>query len=203
MTLPLSLTEMSDERFRRPFPVVLSPHRPQWKEKCARKKTALKAAPVLTTIVRIYPIDSTDADGSAVRPTLHILTEIDPATGLSCPSSGLYRTGYLYTEQPVNTSSHRIYKKRYLLQGFRRQAFHLHERCPGDRDRLYFYGYPADCPAIAEMYENLKGVLKNRFEYDRNGYTGAKTGFTKAATVNTGPSMVGKYIPLFRTPEKS
>ena len=72
--------------------------------------------------------------------------------------------------------------KGYTEQGFAKRVFHLHLRIKGDNDELYFRDYLREYEKIAKEYESLKLSLWKEFEYNRDGYTNAKTDFIKKYT---------------------
>lgn len=55
----------------------------------------------------------------------------------------------------------------------------MHLRHCGDNDELYFRDYLIEHPDIAREYEKLKLNLWKEYEYNRDGYTNAKTEFIK------------------------
>lgn len=55
----------------------------------------------------------------------------------------------------------------------------MHLRHCSDNDELYFRDYLIEHPDIAREYEKLKLNLWKEYEYNRDGYTNAKTEFIK------------------------
>ena len=60
--------------------------------------------------------------------------------------------------------------------------FHLHLRRGNDGDEIYFRDYLNARPDIASLYESLKLGLAQKYKYDRDAYTDAKTEFIKKYT---------------------
>ena len=83
------------------------------------------------------------------------------------------------------------FNKEYTESGFAERVFHLHLRYAGDNDELYFRDYLREHPGIAKEYEQLKLLLRKRFEHDRDGYTDAKSEFIKRYTAEA-KSLYGK-----------
>jgi GrpB-like predicted nucleotidyltransferase (UPF0157 family) len=81
----------------------------------------------------------------------------------------------------------------YTEDGFAEEVFHVHLRCSGDNDELYFRDYLREHPQIAREYEALKLGLWRRFEHDRDGYTEAKTEFARKWTDEVKEDYEGRY----------
>ena len=75
-----------------------------------------------------------------------------------------------------------MFMKGYTSEGFQGQEYHVHVRYSGDWDELYFRDYLVLHPCFAEEYGNLKIQLKEKYQYDREGYTQGKTEFIKKIT---------------------
>jgi len=88
-----------------------------------------------------------------------------------------------------------MFLKGYTPDGFKDQAYHVHVRYPGDWDEFYFRDYLIDHPYIAKEYSALKWKLKKTFEFNRDGYTGAKSALIKNVTQKARLELVNKYKP--------
>jgi len=177
-----SLDEMTDEERSRLFPVILSEYRPEWKKSYLRERAVVARAIGSPNIVRMSHIGSTAVPGLIAKPTIDILVEIKDATDTAGLIAGMQRGGYRYLEQPKNPPPHMMFIKGYTEQGFQGQAFHVHVRYRGDWDELYFRDYLLAHPETAAEYGRLKLELKEKYEYDRDGYTEAKTDFIRRVT---------------------
>ena len=74
------------------------------------------------------------------------------------------------------------FNKGYTETGFAERVFHLHLRYVGNNNELYFRDYLIEYPEVAKEYEELKLRLWKEYEYNRDGYTSAKTEFVKKYT---------------------
>ena len=74
------------------------------------------------------------------------------------------------------------FNKRYGINGFEKNVYHLHLRFYNDNDELHFKQYLIDNPDVAKCYETLKLSISKFYKYDRDGYTNAKTEFVKKYT---------------------
>jgi GrpB-like predicted nucleotidyltransferase (UPF0157 family) len=79
--------------------------------------------------------------------------------------------------KPENPPPHMMFVKGYTPEGFLGQAFHVHVRYPGDWNEIRFRDYLRIHNTIAKEYEALKIRLAQKYQYDRDGYTEAKSDF--------------------------
>lgn len=70
----------------------------------------------------------------------------------------------------------------YTENGFAKKVYHLHMRFAGDNDEIYFRDYMNMRQDLAHAYEKLKLELWHKFEYDRDGYTNAKSDWIRRYT---------------------
>lgn len=191
-----SLTDMTNEELWRLFPIILSQHSPAWKDRYLTEKAALETEIGAANIIRISHIGSTAVPNLLAKPTIDILLEIKETTDLGQLIAALQGIGYIYSPQPDNPPPHMMFLKGYTPEGFRGQAYHLHVRYSGDWDELYFRDYLISHPDAAKKYAQLKLNLKEKYEFDRDGYTVAKTDFIKNLTKLARKEMPDKYRPL-------
>ena len=88
--------------------------------------------------------------------------------------------GYGYTPQSRSPPPHMMFMRGYSPQGFRGQAYHVHVRYSGDWDERVFRDYLIAHPETAREYAEVKIRLREKFEFDREGYTRGKTEFIRA-----------------------
>ncbi|OGO17339.1 MAG: hypothetical protein A2Z15_01280 [Chloroflexi bacterium RBG_16_50_11] len=174
-----SLDEMTDAERSQLFPIILSEHKPVWKKNYRKERVVIEQAVGTRDVVRISHIGSTAVTGLIAKPTIDILIEIKDDTDTTSVISNMQQGGYRYLEQPDNPPPHMMFIKGYTPEGFKGQVFHVHIRCSGDWDEIYFKDYLLTHPEIAEEYGRLKLELKQKHEYDRDVYTNDKTDFIK------------------------
>ncbi len=177
-----SLDDMTNEERWQLFPIILSEYKPIWKTNYLKEMAVVKEAMGSYNIIRISHIGSTAVPGLIAKPTVDILVEIKDNTDTDRLISNMQLGGYRYLEQPENPPPHMMFIKGYTPEGFKGQVFHVHVRYSGDWDELYFRDYLLAHPETSEEYGKLKLELKNKYEYDRDGYTYAKTEFIERIT---------------------
>lgn len=176
-----SLSQLSNEELWKLFPIILSEHKPEWKDLYVSEKKLLQQT-VGEDIIRINHIGSTAVPGLIAKPTIDILLEIKKGTNLMQLISTIEGIGYIYSEQPNNPAPHMMFMKGYTPEGFKGQVYHLHVRYQGDWDEPCFCKYLQTHPETAQQYGKLKIKLEKQYKHNRDGYTQAKGAFIKKIT---------------------
>ncbi len=166
------LSEMSLEELWQLFPIFLTPHQECWKHWYEEEEAVLKEIVIQTE--RISHIGSTYIDGIWAKPIIDILLEVPYTCDLSEIKKLLEKNGYICMSHDSKRMS---FNKGYTENGFAQKVFHIHLRYVGDCDEIYFRNYLMAHPEISKEYEKMKLKLWKEYEYDRDGYTNAKTDF--------------------------
>ena len=174
---------MTDEERAKLYPIILSEYDPAWPEWYAEEKEKLIRLIGDENIVRIIHIGSTAVPGLTAKPTIDILMEIAENVDIEKLADALPGDEYIcLREQTIPTSDRVLFLKGYTDAGFAEKAFHIHVRSPGDWDEIYFRDYLIAHPEAADAYATLKRGLKEKYEFDRDGYTNVKSEFVKDIT---------------------
>jgi len=153
------------------FPIVLTAHNPQWSV-WAEEEVRLLSSLLVKYHPIISHIGSTAIPDIQAKPIVDILVEVKE--NLQDIAATLQNCGWV----KMSESEHRIsLNKGYTEAGFAEKVFHLHLRLIGDNDEIYFRDYLIAHPDVAKKYEALKLKLWEKFEYNRDGYTDAKSKF--------------------------
>ncbi len=91
------------------------------------------------------------------------------------------------------TSDSIPFNKGYTEKGFAEKVFHLHLKYIGDNDELYFRDYLMEHTDVAKEYERMKLRLWKEYEFNRDGYTNAKTNFIRKYTEKAKLEYGDKY----------
>lgn len=173
-----SLSEMTLEELWELFPITLSAHKNCWKDWYAEEKERISGL-FPDKNLKIHHIGSTAIAHIQAKPIVDILIEIPKDISMAKVKETLVNNGYLCMSETENRIS---LNRGYTEHGFAERVFHLHLRCYGDNDELYFRDYINNHPAIAEEYERLKLSLWKTYEHNRDAYTDAKTAFVRKYT---------------------
>ncbi len=173
-----SLEEMTLQELWMLFPIVLVEHKDCWNDWAVEEIARLKEL-LGDRVVAISHIGSTAIKDIWAKPIMDILMEVGAGIALSEIKSSIIAAGYRCMSETANRIS---FNKGYTPEGFADKVFHLHLHYAGDNDEIYFRDYLNAHREIAVAYESLKMNLWKRFEYDRDGYTAAKTDFVARYT---------------------
>lgn len=182
------LSEMSLEELWKLFPICLSEHMPYWREWYVAEENFLKNR--LPKTERISHIGSTAICSIYAKPIIDILVEISKDHKLSDYKEAIGKSGYICMSE---TSDRISFNKGYTEKGLAERVFHLHLRYIGDSDELYFRDYLIEHTDIAIEYEKMKLELWKNYEFDRDGYTYAKTDFIQKYTQKAKSEYKDRY----------
>lgn len=171
------IQEMSLEELWHLFPIRLVPPDARWASWYEAEDRLLRDLLRPLSKPEIHHIGSTAVSGIWAKPIVDILIEVSPdefSTAIS-----LIKEHYVcMNESPARAS----FNKGYTENGFAERVFHIHLRMTGDRDEICFRDYLRDHPDTAREYESLKLDLWKKWEFNRDGYTQAKTEFVNRIT---------------------
>ena len=184
---------MNGEELGRLFPIIISEHDPIWHDLYLSEKTNLEQLIGLNNVTRINHYGSTSVSHLLAKPTIDILLEIQNDMDTNQVIYMLKSNGYNFSPQPNNPAPHMMFMKGYTPNGFSGQAYHVHVRYSGDWDELYFRDYLILHQDVAKEYGQLKVRLKQKFEFDRDGYTNAKSNFIKISTNQARKEFGNRY----------
>ena len=168
------------------FPIEIAPYDPGWPYLFEQEKELLIRTLDPGIALRTEHFGSTAVPGLSAKPTIDILMEIPQLTNQlksriiekmdSIDYSFIWRT-----DDPV---PYMMFTKGYTMDGIKGQTFHIHmgQLDHSLWDRLIFRDFLRQNPEISKQYERLKYELAERFKFDRDGYTMAKTGFITGIT---------------------
>ncbi len=173
------LEERSFQELWQLFPIFLVAHNGEWKRwYCEEKEEILSLFPN-DTVKGIYHIGSTAIPTIWAKNIIDILVEVENKNNMLFMKDILLQNSYLCMSEGKDRIS---LKKGYTQHGFAQKVFHLHIRLEGDKEEVCFRDYLKAHFEIAKEYELLKLELWKKFEYNRDGYTEAKSDFIKKYT---------------------
>ena len=172
------LSEMTLKELWQLFPIILSPHDPEWKN-FYKKEADLLQKHFGKTAVRIRHIGSTAVEGLLAKPTIDILLEVADNADLAAVRQLTIECGYTVMEETTVPEYRLDLCKGYTPLGFAEKVFHLHILHLGDWDEPCFCEYLKQHPDKAREYADLKIGLQKKFKHDRNAYTEAKGEFIR------------------------
>ena len=173
------LEKMSLEELWQLFPIFLVEHNREWARWYDEEVKAISSLVPEKYITQISHIGSTAIPNIQAKNIVDILLEVPSEKELEPVKNILVENNWLCMSEKAKRIS---LNKGYTKQGFADKVFHLHIRVMGDNDEIYFRDYLIENGDIAKQYEKLKLKLWKEFEYDRDGYTDAKSDFIRKYT---------------------
>lgn len=188
------LSEMSLEELWRLFPISLVPYNEAWCDWFREESAALSR---ILPGFNLFHIGSTAIPGICAKNIVDIMAVAQDSAGesesigkldsvgdrvaaaLDRAADALCAAGWICMSRSASRIS---LNKGYTESGFADRVFHLHLRLPGDTDELFFRDYLREHPEEAKEYESLKLSLCKDFEFNRDGYTEAKSDFVRKIT---------------------
>ncbi len=184
------LSEMTLEELWKLFPISLTDHKNVWKENYEEMERKILIELSKSNIVRISHIGSTAINDIKAKDIVDILLEVSKSKKLSDIAEIIEKMGFIKMSSSEKRYSFNL---GYTENGFADKVYHLHLRYEGDNDELYFRDYLNDNPKCAKEYEKLKLELWKKFEFNRDGYTEAKTEFVKKYTEEAKKKYLNRY----------
>ena len=176
----------TEDQRARLYPVILCEYNPEWPKWYAIEKSKLERLIGAENIARINHYGSTAVPGLVAKPTVDIMPEILETADINKLIAALPSSEYIcldHTKLTMPTPPpHLMFLKGYTPAGFAEKVYHIHVRYPGDWDELRFRDYLIAHPEAANEYATLKRKLLQDFEFDRDGYTEAKSVFIREIT---------------------
>ena len=157
------------------FPIVLTPHNPQWAI-WAKEEMQLLSDILSSYCPIINHIGSTSIKCIQAKPIIDILVELSTDIGWNQIKDMMETKGYICMSESDSRIS---FNKGYTPEGYADKVFHIHFHRIGDNDEILFRDYLIAHPEVAKEYEKLKLSLLPKYKNDRDGYTEAKTDFIK------------------------
>ncbi|MDE6089762.1 MAG: GrpB family protein [Duncaniella sp.] len=172
------LNEMSLEELWELFPIIITPHRPEW------EKWAEDEIRIITDMLSVFSPTVTHIGSTAIpripaKPIIDILVEISDNNDFITIKRIMERNGYICMSLSEKRMS---FNKGYTPDGFAEKVYHVHIRTAGDNDEIYFRNYLREHPEAAHQYGLLKQSLLPKYKHDRDGYTEAKSEFVRKIT---------------------
>lgn len=168
---------MTLEELWKLFPIFLTEHKPYWSEWYKEEISLLGG--MLPSNLKYYHIGSTAIIGIMAKPIIDIIIEVEAPIQLKEVADILQSNGYIVMSKSETRIS---LNKGYTENGFAEKVFHIHIRLSGDTDEVFFRDYLNSNTNVAKEYEKLKLQLSDKYQYNRDGYTDAKTDFVKKYT---------------------
>ena len=168
-----NISQLSDAERAQLFPIILQKHNPVWSEWYEKERENLLSS--VEGIADIHHYGSTAIPGILAKPTIDILIEVEKSADLENLKNSIIKVGYNFMSYGKEPSM--MFVKGYTVNGFAEKVFHIHVYYVGVQHELLFRDYLIAHPETAHEYESMKIQLKEKYEFNRDAYTEAKSIF--------------------------
>jgi len=181
-TEKINFDNLTAEQIGKLFPIRIVPYNPDWIMFFEQEKALIIKILGENLALNVEHIGSTSIIGLAAKPTIDILIEAPKLDGETKQviTKKLEMIGYgnMYNSE---TEKKMTFGKGYNLNFVDNQTYHAHIREKGNmpQDEIHFRDYLRQNPDACDEYTKLKYALAEKYQFNREEYTQAKTKFVK------------------------
>ena len=181
----MNFDNLTAEQIGKLFPIRIAPYSSDWTTLFEREKELIINVLCEDVALNIEHFGSTSVAGLAAKPTIDMLIEVSQlSNGIKqFITRKLATIGYgnMYNAEKDNKMT---FGKGYDLNVDCMQTYHAHIREKGHRpqDEIYFRDYLRQNADARDEYAQLKYALAEKYPFNREDYTQAKTEFIKKVT---------------------
>jgi len=184
-TKKVNFDDLTPEQIGKLFPIRVVPYNPDWKMLFEREKALITEALGENVALNVEHFGSTSVEGLAAKPTIDILVEVpdlsDDMKQVIIKKLEPVGYGNMYN---VEKSNKMTFGKGYGENCVCEQTYHLHicEKCNAPQEEIYFRDFLRQNSDVRDKYAELKYTLAEKYKYNREDYTQAKTEFIMQIT---------------------
>lgn len=179
------MDDLTAEQIGKLFPIQIVPYNPCWKMIFEQEKVLITETLGEIPALNVEHFGSTSVEGLAAKPVIDILVEVQKLSDniKQFITEKLATIGY-GNMQNAERENKMVFGKGYDLNNNNTPKYHAHIREQGDmpHDEIYFRNYLRQHPDTCSEYEQLKYLLAEKYRFNREDYTQAKTGFIEKIT---------------------
>lgn len=184
-TGPFNLDDLTPEQIGKLFPVRVVPYNPNWKTLFEQEKALITNTLSGLKVLNVEHFGSTSVIGLAAKPTIDILVEVQHLSkNLKQSITKMLGTIGYGNMQNTDGENKMTFGKGYDKGDVDIQTYHVHirEKSIKPQDEIYFRDYLRQHPNVRDEYSRLKYELAEKYQFNREDYTQAKTDFIKRVT---------------------
>ncbi|HET9137351.1 MAG TPA: GrpB family protein [Candidatus Kapabacteria bacterium] len=160
-------------------PVIIAEYDSSWPVIFEAERSTL--LDLFSQSIAVEHIGSTSVNGLASKPIIDILLGVNALADAEAMIPIIVGLGYQYIPEYEAELPQRRYFKKVLPSGAHTHHIHLVERMGSFwRNHIYFRDRLRSDEELRRDYESLKKELAERYQFDREAYTDAKTSFIMA-----------------------
>ncbi|MDR1459597.1 MAG: GrpB family protein [Bacteroidales bacterium] len=176
---------LTAEQVGKLFPIRVLPYNPEWKVIFEQEKALITEVLGNSTALNIEHFGSTSVEGLAAKPIIDIMVEVPDLNNemKRIIIKKLGTVGYV-NMQNAERENRMTLGKGYDENYISTQTYHVHIRKKGDmpQDEIYFRDFLRQNSDIRDEYAKLKYALAEKYRFNREDYTQAKTEFITKIT---------------------
>jgi GrpB-like predicted nucleotidyltransferase (UPF0157 family) len=182
MDMNTNFDKLSPEETGKLFPIEVVLYREEWITLFENEKQLLINTLKDIEVLSIEHIGSTSIVGLSAKPIIDILIEVKILDNehkiLIINTMKNIEYGNMSNSEKEKSME---FGKGYTLTGFAEQTYHAHfrEKTTDMQDEIYFRDYLRQNEKARDEYAALKMFLAEKYKYNREAYTQAKTGFIR------------------------
>ena len=171
---------LTPEQIGKLFPIQIVPYNPNWKVLFEQEKALLMEVLGKDMAINVEHFGSTSIEGLAAKPTIDILVEVSNLNNeiKQIITEKLEKIGYgnMYNAEKEKEMT---FGKGYDKSSVNLQTYHVHigEKKDMPQDEIFFRDYLRQNPDTRDEYAKLKYKLAEKYQFNREDYTKAKTEF--------------------------
>ena len=183
--LNINFDNLTSEQIGKLFPIQIVPYNPDWEMLFVQEKALITGALSANVLINVEHIGSTSIIGLAAKSTIDILVEVSNLSDVIKQdiTQKLETIGYgnMHNAEKENAMT---FGKGYDKNNIYTQTYHVHIRKKGNtlQDEIYFRDYLRKNADARNEYAALKYKLSEKYRFNREDYTQAKTEFIKKIT---------------------
>ena len=181
----MNFDNLTAEQIGKLFPIRIVPYNPYWITLFEQEKELIINILDENMALSIEHFGSTSVAGLAAKPTIDILIEVSQLSNeikqFIIQKLATIGYGNMYKAEKDNKMT---FGKGYDLNVDCMQTYHAHIREKDHRpqDEIYFRDYLRQNTGARDEYAQLKYALAEKYPFNREDYTQAKTEFIKKIT---------------------
>jgi len=181
----VNFDNLTAEQIGKLFPIRIVAYNPEWKMLFKQEMELIKRTLGEDVALNIEHFGSTSVEELAAKPTIDIIVEVsklnDEIKKYITQKLKMIGYGNMYNAEKENKMTFgKGYDKNYNCN----QTYHIHIREKGNtqQEEIFFRDYLRRNPDARDKYAELKYSLAERYQYNREDYTNAKTEFIMKIT---------------------
>ena len=182
----VTFDDLTAEQVGKLFPIQVVPYNPDWIMLFEQEKVLITDVLGEKVALNVEHFGSTSVVGLAAKPTIDILVETHKLTAemKQVITKKLETIGYGNMHN-VEQENKMTFGKGYGEDYACTQTYHVHIREKGDmpQEEIYFRDFLRQNADVRDEYAKLKYILAERYQFNREEYTKAKTEFIVKITV--------------------